>query len=255
MSLEVLFAPAEFEALAHRDLSGTECVVLDILRATSTMVSALANGAEGIVPVSHITEALRMRNMRPDVILGGERDGVRIGGKLTGGVDFDLGNSPREYAREKVSGKLIVSTTTNGTRALRACARAKATWIASFLNLGATADALRRRAPEHLLFVCSGTHDQAAYEDVLGAGGLCDLLWTTLATGLIADSAQMARRLFTLEKDRLGEAISITRNGKRLMAHAELREDVAFCAQIDRFPLLARMDGQNIIRMVETANA
>ncbi len=247
-SLEVLFSPAEFEALTHRDLSGTECVVLDILRATSTIVTALANGAEGVVPVSQIAEALRIRSMRQNVILGGERDGVRIPARLTGGVDFDVGNSPREYTREKVAGKLIVTTTTNGTRALMACARAKAVWVASFLNLGATAELLHRRNPEHLLLICSGTHDQVAYEDVLGAGGLCKLLWPRFAIGHVSDSAQIARRLFALERDSLTQVMSQTRNGQRLMSHPELREDVTFCADIDKFQVVAQMAKDNTIR-------
>ncbi len=253
-SLEVLFAPAEFEALKQRDLSGTECVVLDVLRATSTMIAALANGAEGVMPVSQIAEALRLRATLPDVVLGGEREGVRISAKLTGGVEFDLGNSPREYTREKISGKLLVMTTTNGTRALQACSRAKAVWIASFLNLGATAALLRARAPEHLLLVCSGTQDQAAYEDVLGAGGLCDLLWNDLDDALISDSAQIARQLFMLEKNALAKAFSRTRNGRRLMSHPDLRDDVAFCAQMDKFPIVAQMDAHNTVRIAGETN-
>ena len=115
------------------------CVVFDVLRATSTFVTALHNGAKAIVPVSEISEALAFRRKQPDVLLGGERDGVRIRAAQTGGIDFDLGNSPREYTPEKVRGRTIVSTTTNGTRALRACAGAKTVLAASFLNLTATA--------------------------------------------------------------------------------------------------------------------
>src|SRR5689334_12937954 len=119
-SLEVLFAPAEFVALRERDLRDTVCVVFDVLRATSSMVTALANGAEAIIPVSEIAEALAIQERNPRVLLAGERDGVRIQSALTGGIAFDLGNSPREFTRENVSGKTIVITTTNGTRALRA---------------------------------------------------------------------------------------------------------------------------------------
>ena len=117
-SLEVILAPAELPGLAKRDLRDTICVVFDVLRATSTFVTALHHGAKAIVPVSEIAEALALRQQQPDVLLGGERDGVRIRAAQTGGIDFDLGNSPREYTPEKVRGKTIVSTTTNGTRAL-----------------------------------------------------------------------------------------------------------------------------------------
>jgi len=121
-----LFTPAEFEALSKRDLSKSTCVVFDVLRATSSMVTALANGAEAIIPVSEISEALEIKRKDPQVLLAGERDGLRIEANLTGSISFDLGNSPREFTKEKVTGKKIVITTTNGTRALRACAHAVA---------------------------------------------------------------------------------------------------------------------------------
>ena len=118
-----------------------------------------------------------MRQKQPDVLLGGERDGVRIRAAQTGGVDFDLGNSPREYTPEKVRGKTIVSTTTNGTRALRAGAGAKTVLAASFLNLTATAEFLRQLSPAHVVLVCAGTRENTALEDVLAAGALCEMLF------------------------------------------------------------------------------
>src|SRR6185437_5993383 len=96
-TLEVLFTPADFAALKGRNLSETLCVVFDVFRATSSMVTALANGAEAIVPVSEIPEALAIKERAPGVLLAGEREGVRIDAALTGGTDFDLGNSPREF--------------------------------------------------------------------------------------------------------------------------------------------------------------
>jgi 2-phosphosulfolactate phosphatase len=247
-SLEVLFTPAEFEALKQRDLRETVCVVFDVLRATSSMVVALANDAEAIVPVVEIAEALRIRERQPDVLLAGERDGVRIRGHLTGGIDFDLGNSPREFTREKVRGRTVVMTTTNGTRALRACATAGGTLICSLFNLGATAEFIARKTPARLLLVCSGTFDQAAYEDVLGAGGLCDLLWPEYATGMVADSALMCRDLFGLAKTRLLGAASESRNAKRLLARPELAEDVRFSLQHNLFGLAAGQAKDGSIR-------
>ena len=95
-------------------------------------------------------------------MLGGERDGVRIRAAQTGGTDFDLGNSPREFTPEKVRGKTIVSTTTNGTRALRACAGAKTVLAGSFLNLGATAEFIKKLQPAEVLLVCAGTRENRA---------------------------------------------------------------------------------------------
>src|SRR5580704_1456629 len=104
-NFEVLFAPAEFEALRKRDLSTSVCVVLDIFRATSTIVTALANGATAVIPVAEIEDALELRDRQPGVLLAGERNGVRIRADLTGGVEFDFGNSPREFTAERVRGK------------------------------------------------------------------------------------------------------------------------------------------------------
>jgi len=250
MSLEVSFTPADFGLLPQRDLSGTVCVVFDVLRATSSMVTALANGASAILPVSEIGEALAARQRNPQVLLAGERNGLRIEASLTGGLAFDLGNSPREFIPAKVQGKEIVMTTTNGTRALQACARAKTVLIASFLNLRRTVDYLRSNRPERLLVVCSGTFEQAALEDVLGAGALCDLLAQEFEGKSIADSAFMARKLFQQAEGDLLAAISASRNGQRLLGRPELRDDVRFCAQRDIFDSAAELGKDGWVRRI-----
>lgn len=176
MKIDATLSPAELPALGGRDLRGTVCVVFDVLRATSTFVTALHNGAKAVIPVAEIAEALALRQKQPGVLLGGERDGVKIRAGQTGGGDFDLGNSPREYMPEMVRGKTIVSTTTNGTRALRACAGAKTVLAASFLNLTATAQFIRQLQPAQILLVCAGTRENMADEDVLAAGALGEML-------------------------------------------------------------------------------
>jgi 2-phosphosulfolactate phosphatase len=247
-TLEVLFTPAEFATLPERDLSGTICVVFDVLRATSTIVTALANSATAIIPVSEIPEALALRQARPDVLLAGEREGVRIRADLTGGVEFDLGNSPREFTRKRVEGRSIALTTTNGSRALRACARAKEVLAGSFLNLRATAGHLQTLPPSNLLLVCSGTFHQAAYEDVLGAGALVDLLWNRFVPEDIADSARIAREIHQRHHDDLMQAMEYSRNGRRLLGNPELRDDVAWCLRRDVYPLVAKLEGGSIIK-------
>jgi 2-phosphosulfolactate phosphatase len=250
MDLEVLFAPAEFAALDRRDLSGTVCVVFDVLRATSTMVTALANGASAIVPVAEIPEALALHACDPKVLLAGERNGWRIGAELTGGVDFDLGNSPREFTRERINRKRIAMSTTNGTRALRACAPARRVLLGSFLNLSATAKLIKSLSPAQLLVVCSGTVDQCAYEDVLGAGALCDRVWDLYDSGAIADSAKLARRVFHVERHDLFAAVGQSRNASRLLSQPELAEDVGFCLQQDCFDLAAVLDQEEVRRFM-----
>ena len=176
MKIDAILSPAELSALVRRDLRATACVVFDILRATSTFVTALQNGAKEIIPVSEISEAVAIRQQQPDVLLAGERDGVKIHAAQSGGIDFDFGNSPREFTPEKVRGKTIVSTTTNGTRALRACAGAKMILASSFLNLSATAKFLTKSQPGEILLVCAGTGEGVALEDVLAAGALTEIL-------------------------------------------------------------------------------
>lgn len=249
-TLEVLFTPAEFAALPRRDLLHTTCVVFDVLRATSTMVTALANGAEAIVPAPEIADALAIRRQHPEVLLAGERDGLRITAAQTGGVDFDLGNSPREFTVERVKGRTVVMTTTNGTRALRACAHAQRVLIGSLLNLRSLAAWLAANAPPNLLLVCAGTVHEAAYEDALAAGGLCDLLWKRYEAGRVADSALMARSLYLRDQADLGAAIRAGRNGQKLLAIPELRDDVAFCARASVVNLVACMNRDGRVAVV-----
>jgi len=242
MNIEVLFTPAEYDALAGRDLSGCACVVFDVLRATSVFVTALHRGAAAIVPVASIPEALTMRQKMPDALLAGERDGLRIRAAQTGGIDFDLGNSPHEYTPGKVRGKTIVSTTTNGTRALRACASATTVLASSFLNLGATAVFLERTAPERVLAICAGTGEGAALEDALAAGALCELVVAENEQVELSDSARIAMASWVQAKSDLTVTVCESKNASRLLAMPGLRDDVAFCLQRDIHPLIARMD-------------
>lgn len=247
-ALDALFTPADFAALKGRALDDTLCVVFDVFRATSSMVTALGNGAAAIIPVAEIPEALAIRQRMPSALLAGERDGVRIRAALTGGGDFDLGNSPREFTKETVAGKTLVMSTTNGTRALRACAHAPTVLIGAFLNLQATADLVLRNQPQSVLLICSGTYEQAAYEDALGAGALCELLWKNFSDSRASDSAKMARELYLNASKDILRAASSSRNGSRLSSIPALRDDVPFCVRRDVFGFAAGMDRDGHIK-------
>lgn len=243
MKIDVILSPLELPALANRNLSGTTCVVFDVLRATSTFVTALNNGARDVTPVSEIAEAIAQRQQQPDILLAGERNGVRILAAESAGVDFDLGNSPREFTPARVRGKTIVSTTTNGTRALRACAGAESVLAASFLNLSATAKFLANSNSNELLIICAGTGNGVALEDVLAAGALTDLLADALT-----DSAEIARQTFLRLKADLPSAIASSANGKRLLGIPELAPDVAFCSRRDVFNLVAKQEANGSLK-------
>ncbi len=239
--IEVVLSPAEFSNLAERDLRRSVCVVFDVLRATSSMLTALGNGAQAIIPVDEILEALAVRQARPDVLLAGERDGLRIRGNLTGGIDFDFGNSPREFTPERVRGKTIVMTTTNGTRALRACSGAKTILVSSFLNLRATWQFLLKNPPSELILICSGTFEEPALEDILAAGAICEKVWPHYSGGHISDGAEVARRIYPLMQYDLLGGMKYSRNGRKLLAHPELRGDVAYAVQREMLAFVAEM--------------
>ncbi len=245
MKISTLLNPAELPALANRDLGETVCVVFDILRATSTFITALQNGAQAVLPVSEIEEALALRQNHPEFLLAGERNGRRILAEQSGGTNFDFGNSPREFAPPKVRGKTIVSTTTNGTRALRACRHAQLVLAASFLNLSTTAKFLTKMQPEELLLICAGTGETTALEDVLAAGALADLLADELT-----DATEIARQTFLRLKADLPSSIASSCNGQRLLDIPDLQADVAFCSQRDVFNLVVKMNADGALTRV-----
>jgi len=240
-SLEVSFTPADFEGLRRRDLSQAVCVVFDILRATTSMTIALANGATVIYPVTEIAQAVALKKSHPQALLAGERHGKRIRAAQSGGVDFDLGNSPREFTAERVAGKTILMTTTNGTRALEACAGARRVLAGSLLNFDALLKELRSGPPSIVIAVCAGTFEEAALEDTLAAGMLCDALWDRYTEEQIVDSARIARELYLRNREDLTGALGRARNGRRLLAQPELRDDVAFAAQLNVCQIAAEL--------------
>src|SRR5579863_786881 len=155
------------------ELRGGAAVVIDVLRATSTIVHALAAGATSVVPCGEIEEARRIAAQCPvgTYLLGGERGGRKIKG-------FDLGNSPSEYVRTVVSGKKVIFTTTNGTQALIRAKEARRVLVGAMSNLGAVVEHLANESgPVHL--VCSGTERRVTLEDVLCAGAIAH--WLELA--------------------------------------------------------------------------
>ena len=130
-------------------------------------------------------------------------------------------------------------TTTNGTRALQACSGAKKIFIGSFLSLRPLANWIIEQRPENLILVCSGTYEEAALEDTLAAGALCEKIWVHYAGGAVADSAEIARRIFPLMQMDLIGAMNHARNGRRLLANAALRNDVWFCLQRETLNFIA----------------
>jgi 2-phosphosulfolactate phosphatase len=138
-------------------------------------------------------------------------------------------------------------TTTNGTRALKACAHANRVLASSFLNLTATAQELLR-IPADLLIVCSGTLQETAYEDVLGAGALCEMVWPAYGDAHATDSAQISREIFLNSRADLAASMARSKNARRLLSRPDLQADVAFCLELDAAPLVAELQKDGFIR-------
>jgi 2-phosphosulfolactate phosphatase len=159
-----------FQRLPASAPAGGIAVIIDVLRASTTMITALAHGADRVVPVADVEEARRRAAaVGAKAVLGGERRGLRIPG-------FDLGNSPREYTHDRVAGRTVVITTTNGTAALHACGGAREIVVGALVNRAAVAAVVRRLAgaTDDVHLVCAGTDGVVSAEDVLAAGAILD---------------------------------------------------------------------------------
>ena len=235
MNINVILSPPEIDLLPQTDLRETTCVVFDVLRATSSMVTALAHGAGEIHPVRTIEEALALKARFPDAVLGGERLGERIDG-------FDMGNSPLEY--RDLAGKRIITTTTNGTIALRACEKAERVLVGALLNLEALVAELAGLAPERITIVCAGTFRELALEDVIAAGAVC----ANLPGAVLNDAAQVALSVFERSKHDFLGALRESRNGQALTA-AGRDSDVQWCAQSSIYDTVEHMQAGIITKI------
>jgi 2-phosphosulfolactate phosphatase len=245
--LPALVEPAEF--------AGKVAVVIDVLRATTTIVHALANGATQVVPCLEVTEAVEQASSLAiakdggqagtPILRGGERGGKQIPG-------FDLGNSPAEYSREVVGGKTVVFTTTNGTRAMQRCRLARRVLIGAFVNFSAVCRELA--GEERIALVCAGTDGHVTREDTLLAGAIVeDLVGSAAPHGahaprspLLNDQAEIAADAWLtavrgLTDRPLGIMLRDSRGGRNLIEIGQ-ENDIEIAAQLDKFDLVPELD-------------
>lgn len=187
-------------------------MVIDVLRWTTTSIVALSNGASGIEAFERAEDA-RQRALAVGALAAGERNAHRIPG-------FDLGNSPLEFTRERVGGRVICATTTNGTKALVAARGAPRVYLAAFVNLSVTAEAIRTLAPSHVDIVCAGSEGQPSPED-----SACGEAMAALLRGEPIDDASLS--IFA----RAPHAAHLIAQG--------YERDVEIAAAVDSVPLLA----------------
>ncbi len=214
-------------------------VVIDVLRASSVMITAMANGARAFIPVRTVEEAQQTATAySPDkIILAGERDTKLIDG-------FHLGNSPLDYTPEKVKNKVIILTTSNGTKALNQLEGAKKVMIGGFLNLEAVVQQLLNR--EEVVFVCSGTNNNFSMDDAMCAAALTDQL-------MLHKSLQLSDMALTLHKAYKSEAGNLRKllNGcyhLNLLLRNGFEEDVDYCLQKNVFNFVPKMNRKKLIR-------
>jgi 2-phosphosulfolactate phosphatase len=239
-----------FNRMPQGAVAGGIAVVIDVLRASTTIVTALAHGAAGVRPVLTVEVARALAaGFGSGVLLGGERGGLRIDG-------FDLGNSPLEYSRARVAGRRIVISTTNGTAAVDACTDASEVLIGAIVNRAAAAARARELAVAHgtsnIHLVCAGTDGEVTEEDRLAAGAILD------AAGRLpggSDDTLDASATAALETFRgvlsaaadTGAAIAITAafamsRGGRNLIELGMRADLPAAAAIDSLRVVPRLD-------------
>lgn len=232
MTIQVFLTPGEVDLAAVSDAT---VVVVDVVRATTSMVEALANGARAIYPTASTEEAVRLASSlgRDETILCGESRGLKVEG-------FDLGNSPAEFAREVVEGKRLVMSTTNGTVALTRVHEAARVVVGAFANLGAVAAAVAD--DPHVVVVCAGRQGRFALDDALCAG---HLLRRMAGDREMNDGARAVWELAgVLEPD--AATLALTEAGMAVTALG-LEADLQICAQVDRHAVVPELRDQALI--------
>jgi 2-phosphosulfolactate phosphatase len=239
MNVEVVFVPRDLEP---RALAGRAVVVLDVLRATTSMAAALAAGVgeirlfDSTAAAAEAARAARAGGAHgQDCILCGEERCLPPPG-------FDLGNSPSAFTANQHAGHTLFMSTTNGTRALVAARRAAALFAGALVNAAAVARQVMATGWDVTL-LCAGTDGEEAMEDVLGAGAVIDAMAGEAGDrgmALASDRARLALRLFRASRGHLLEALLDSRGGRNVLA-AGLGNDVSFAAQLNVFNVVGRV--------------
>lgn len=235
--IEVCFTPA---LLPLYDITDSIVVIIDILRASSSICYGIDNGAEGIIPVATVEECMEYGG--GEFLLAAEREGCVVEG-------FDFGNSPFSYTAEKVKGKKIVLTTTNGTQALHESLRADKIIIGSFLNKSALCDFLHRQQ-QSVLLLCAGWKGMFNLEDMLFAGAVVNRLRDEIKN--VDDSGIAAEELYLLAKDDLRGFLRKSSHSIRL-EKLNIEEDICFCLQTDICTSVPVLENGALRKMAEVS--
>jgi 2-phosphosulfolactate phosphatase len=234
MNIEVCFSPQSY-ALFHNPKAVV--VVIDILRATSAITTAIFHGVAKMIPIASIEEAEAYK--KNGYMVAAERNGEVLEG-------YDLGNSPFGYMNDKVKGKTIAITTTNGTQAIEVAKEAKKIIIGSFLNLDTVIDYLKKEKKD-VLFLCAGWKNKFNLEDSLYAGAVAEQLIYKHNFTTTCDSTLSVMELYKLAKHDLGGFLSNSSHRNRL-AKLDLDRDVSYCLTLNLCPVLPILQGKFIVK-------
>jgi 2-phosphosulfolactate phosphatase len=234
------------EDVPREAVSSRACAVIDVLRAGTTVARAFAAGAREVRLFRGLDEARAARaRLGAEALLAGERDGLRPEG-------FELGNSPLEFTPERVAGRIVLFTTTNGVSALADCEQAPFVAMASLVNAGAVARALARRK-EDVLLVASGTRGRYSAEDVLCAGRLAERLLDEAAGPLaLDDGALVALEFARANASRELDVLARSEHGRTLVSLG-LGADLELCAEADSVAVVPVM-ARDPLRLVAAAH-
>jgi len=224
------------------ELEGYNVVVIDVLRATTSICAALSAGARGVVPTATSGEAGDMRaKVGPDnVVLAGERSGVKIEG-------FDLGNSPAEFTPETVDGKLVIMTTTNGTLALRRATGGRMLLAGALVNISKIAETIAAD-PRDLMLVCSGREGHFSIEDTICGGLLIHQLVTQYQIEVdLNDAGSLALLLYRTNKSAIRQAIAQGEHG-RFLTEIGFGGDVELATALDSIPIVPVLRDGRLVR-------
>ena len=230
-NLDVFYSLHSFQ---EEELRDKIVVVIDVLRASSTIVTALMNGAKAVIPVADMGEASKIsQNVDSDnYLLCGEKDAVKIEG-------YDLGNSPLEYTKEVVGGKTLIFNTTNGTKAIKKSMGSSQVYIASFLNVGTVVKHLKK-VDQQIVLVCAGWKGRLAFEDMLLAGNIIN----DLCGGTLEDeSRDGAKVAFSLYDRYGGDIASVIHKSNHAMRLKEVvgSDDIDYCCRLNTAEILPRL--------------
>jgi len=222
-------------AFQEEDLRGATAVMIDVMRASSTIITALHHGAKGVIPVEYMDEAsmISRNHDASDFLFCGEKDGKKIEG-------YDLGNSPQEYTSDVVNGKSIIFNTTNGTKALKRSSLAREIFIGGFLNMSIIVNKLRQIDGE-IALVCAGWKGRMSLEDLLCAGNIIYEITEGRLPDYATDGAKVAFGLYEKFGNDIVMAVMNSNHARRLKEITG-SGDIQFCCTLNTMEILPRLE-------------